>query len=330
MQGTRTWPGELYLSGIHIAAGDQVSIFDIPELAEGDLLARLRAGGLLNVKVFSRPEWQMAASCARATVGRVGHDVALDTVIYASDGRDAGQNISRFLHAAGLGNVVGIGTNLNGCANFGAMLTVSGALVGSGSSTGCLLVSVDSVPPERNRLLSGDIGVLSDVAASAVVSTDATLLPAYRILGVASAASAELALAESTQDGRTAAADFFDGIDDALARLASDTGTELSEFVHVISNNYTYPAVAALHEIAGIGMDRAYRATAAEFGHCHAADGLVSLDHLRREGLVRDGDKVLVLSTSTSTWFVTALRYVADESAAGTAAASVIERTTLE
>jgi len=302
----------LYLSSIDFAAGDEVSIFDIPELAEGDLLARLHAGGLSKVKVFAEPDWAMAARSARATLDRTRDDVVLDTVIYGSDGPKAGQNMTRFLREAGLNTVVGLGTNLNRCANFGAMLTVSGALVASGCSTGCLLVSVDSVPPERKRLLGGEIGVLSDLAATAVVSANPASLPAYRILGVERAASAELAI-ESAEDTRTAAADFFDGIEGALDRLVRKAGTTLSEFTHVVANNYTYGAVAALHEIADIGMERAYRGTVAEYSHCHSADGLISLEHLRRDGLVSGGDTALVLSTSTSTWFLSALEHVTEE-----------------
>jgi 3-oxoacyl-[acyl-carrier-protein] synthase III len=300
-----------YLSALAHTAGDEVSIFDLPELAEGDLLARLHAGGLSKVKVFSAPDWAMAAGSARATLDRTREDLVPDTVVYGSDAATAGPSMRRFLHESGLDTAVGFGTNLNRCANFGAMLTVSGALVGSGCSTACLLVSVDSVAPARQRLLSDEIGVLSDVAATAVVSAVPAVLPAYRILAVESAASAGL---DGEYAGDTqAAADFFDGIEGALDRLARKAGTRPSEFTRVVTNNYTYSAVAALHEIADIGMERAYRGTAAEYSHCHSADGLISLERLSGDGLVGDGDTVLVLSTSTSTWFLAALEHVTGE-----------------
>ncbi|MFA1547958.1 3-oxoacyl-[acyl-carrier-protein] synthase III C-terminal domain-containing protein [Actinomadura chokoriensis] len=316
MDDARFRPGELRLARIQVAAGKPTPISDLPEL-EADAVAQLRAGGLRRVRVFDAPSWRFAADCLAATAR--GGLAGPAGVVYATEGGsgtgDAARDVARSLEAAGLGGLPLFGAGLNLCANLGAVLTVSGSLVLAGFAASCLAVTVDGASAGE-RLISGDMGIFSDAAASALVTRGPQDGPAFRILGIEHATSARLTLVSVIQQDPLSASAFIKGVEAASDRLAEATGADPDDYAFVIANSYVSPAVEAMLTVLGIPMSRAYRGTAREYAHCFAADGLVSLDRLERTGLLADGDKVLLLSTSTSTWFLIALEYEAGNAAA--------------
>lgn len=299
-----------YLSDIGFLAGDPVPLGQLDGVAP-DLAERLCADGLGTARVFSQAPWRMAADCARMTLATA--EAVLDTVVYACEGRrDHPQNqardTARFMAAAGVEEQTVVGAGLNTCANLGALLLSACALVDSGHSQACLLVTVDSAGPD-DRVVNGDIGVFSDAAASAMVGPRLPAAGGFEVVAVERASSARLGLVALMQEDRRAASSFLVRVNDAMLRLVDRSGIQPHGFKHVLSNNYATSAIGALHAIVNAPLGAAYRGTARDYAHCFAADGLLNLDHMRRAGSLSDGDDVLLLSTAANSWFVIALRY---------------------
>lgn len=299
-----------YLSDIGFLAGDPVPLGRLDGVDPG-LAERLCADGLGQARVFREAPWRMAADCARTTLATA--EVVPDTVVYACEGRrdrpqDLAQDTARFLAAAGIEDQTVVGAGLNRCANLGALLLSACALVDSGHSQSCLLVTVDSAGPDE-RVVNGDIGVFSDAAASAVVGQRLPATGGFEVLAIERASSARLGVVALMQDDQRAASSFLVRVDDAMLRLVDRTGIPPHGFTYVLSNNYATSAIGALHAIVDAPPGAAYRGTARDYAHCFAADGLLNLDHMRRTGALSDGDDVLLLSTAANSWFLIALRF---------------------
>lgn len=311
--GMRGRGSRLYLSDITVTTGVEKPIDGLPELADGDLLAQLRADGLANVRIFTEPAWRVAATTARSTLERAGGPP--DHVVFETDGRrdldeSPSELAAHFLVEAGLDKVPTIGTNLHRCAGMGAMLTVGHGLLASAQARQCLLVTVDSAPDDA-RLQDDGIGVFSDAAASAVLTAELGSLPAFRVLGVETATHARLGLVTAAQDSSAAAAEFFESIEGAARRLGERTALAMGDYTYAIVNNYVRSAALAMLDIVGVPAEKFVDGLAARYAHCHAADGLLALEHLRTERGIADGDTVLVLSTAPHIWCLTALEYLA-------------------
>lgn len=302
----------VYLSAITVAAGLATPITELPELSDSTR-ADLLGGGMRMVRVSEGPRWRMAADCVGPTLAHAATRV--HTVLYGSDrgperDRDPVTDVAEFLVAAGLNDSIAIGANLNLCANLGSLVMMGHALVAGGRTGCCLLVAVDRASHD-DRMMEGGGGILSDAAATCLLSADPAVLPAFRVLGIEVATSAELGLALMS-DNPGAAADLLESIEAALERLWEATRLDQSQVSHVVLNHYVDDSIKVIQEILEIPLEKAYRSPVAQYAHCHAADGLIGLDHLGKSGLMFDGEYVLLLCTSPNTWFLVALQYVAD------------------
>lgn len=301
----------MYLTSLATAPGDEVPINELREVIESGSAPSLEAEGIKFARVFDDTRTEMAIRCARSSTSAV----AVDTMVYATmtgkvdPGQEHAWEADLVVSGAGLDSARLIGIGNNRCANFGAMLTVATAMIKAGYSNRCLLVTVDSAPPE-SRLMPGAVGVLSDAAASGVVSEDPGPGPTYRILAIEAVYRAELGVVNDIRKAPDAAAMFLEDIEHAVGRLCAAANVALAQFTHLVVNNYRSSAVAPLSEIVELPRSLVYRDAAAEFGHCYAADSIINVAHLATSGKVRHGDRVLVLCTAVNTWTLIALQYV--------------------
>jgi 3-oxoacyl-[acyl-carrier-protein] synthase III len=301
---------DIYLNGINVVPGTETPMTEIPELLEAGIVPALQSEGLGSVRIFERERWLMASRSVKSGDLPAKAVAATDTVVYSTmsgvPGEDPAAEAARFMADAGLNSARLLGVGFSRCANFGTMLAVGSAVVRTGDTDSCLLVTVDSAPPGQ-RLMQGEMGVFSDAAVSARLST----VPGsgYQLLGVATATRAELEFVSSMQEAPRSAQRFLTCIEDAVDRLIEAAGLGTEEFTHVVMNNYRTSSTAMLSEIVGMPESRTYRGAARGFGHCFTGDSLLNLHHLDQSGTIASGETVLVLSTTTNSWTLAAMRY---------------------
>jgi 3-oxoacyl-[acyl-carrier-protein] synthase-3 len=75
-----------------------------------------------------------------------------------------------------------------------------------------------------------------------------------------------------------------------------------SGVAHLVTHNYGGSAVRIMASAIGVPADRIWCPTAADIGHCFAADTLINLAALGESGALRSGDRLVTLMTGTAVW----------------------------
>ena len=130
--------------------------------------------GWSRFRVSQRPAFDLAATSASATLERIGGlGQEVDAVLFCAtrfpiEVDDHADLTGHFLKRLGLRHAIPYGVTLNRCATLMAGLELAEALVHSGRRRAVLLVAVDVVTSDSDRLRP--FAVFSDGAASCVVA----------------------------------------------------------------------------------------------------------------------------------------------------------------
>lgn len=181
--------------------------------------------------------------------------------------RSHGRFVATILTGLGLGDIPFYGLDLNRCVNLLAALDVASSFVAGGRYRRVLVVTTDRVVEEADRMLS--YALLSDGAASCLVTADREGPELYRLLACASA-----------QD--TASLDWTSEISADLARRVNDAllgplGVGLADVAALMHANVFKPLVVMKERQAGFAPEQIYTPNIARVGHCFAADPLINL-----------------------------------------------------
>ncbi|HZM75638.1 MAG TPA: 3-oxoacyl-[acyl-carrier-protein] synthase III C-terminal domain-containing protein [Candidatus Limnocylindrales bacterium] len=289
---------EVYLSRIGVALGEPVPIAELPEVVAAGSAANLEKEGLSRCLVSDRAPWELAIEAARRTLGEPPSNV--DAVVYVYDSYPDDPAPLRVLEATGLAQIPFYGAGMAGCGNLSTALQAARCLVLAGVARTVLVITADACPPGR-RLMGANLSVLSDGAASCLVSAEPGE-GAFRLLDVRTAVEASLhALALDSQTLPVLKATAF-GIRRMGTALFDAGGFSGSEVAHLITHNYGGSAVRIMASAIGVPADRIWCPTAADIGHCFAADALINLAALGESGALRSGDRLLALMTGTAVW----------------------------
>ncbi|MFJ1461666.1 3-oxoacyl-[acyl-carrier-protein] synthase III C-terminal domain-containing protein [Nocardia sp. N2S4-5] len=298
----------MYLSSFGVALGDFVPLDRLPGTSAADVADHL-ADGLSGVRVSHASPFELATRAVRRSL-RGGSAEPVDHIVFATataNARDAtSYELADFLRACDLVETPVVGTGMNRCANFGALLGVGGSFLHAGTAGKVLLVTADG-PPLGERILAGGIGIFSDGAAGAVLSRAAPPGPHFVVRGHRTVSDARLATAPDLLSDPRAAMRFLDRIDNALDSLLSNSGTTREDIALLVTNNYLTSTVEQIAEILDVPNAAVFR-DSYEFGHCFAADPLLALAELTAsQRLV--GTNVLVAATAINIWSLTLLQY---------------------
>ncbi|WP_162793462.1 3-oxoacyl-[acyl-carrier-protein] synthase III C-terminal domain-containing protein [Rhodococcus sp. AQ5-07] len=280
----------------------------MPEiLPSTETLDRLTRGGLANIRQSDLAAWQLAVDSARLTLDSSA-TADVDLVVYATDtfwGNDEHElDAGRFLQAAGLERTPLIGVGLAGCANFAVAMRTAVACLRDGDATTALVATADVCQPGQ-RLLDSGIGVLSDGAATCVVTTRR---PEHglQFLGITMAVEAGLHALRSASEpmaiGMAMAMATSRGVQRAVTALYEKTGLSPGDFSYLVTNNYVESSLKVFANAAGLPFDRTYRGTVAGYGHCFAADALINFATMTSERILEPGDRVLAIVAGYNSW----------------------------
>jgi 3-oxoacyl-[acyl-carrier-protein] synthase III len=292
---------EVYLSRIGVALGDPVPIAELPEVVAAGSAANLEKEGLSRCLVSGRTSWELAIEAAGRTLEGLPSVVdSVDAVVYVSDSYLDGPAPLRVLDAIGLSQIPFYGTGMAGCGNLSSALQTARCLVLAGVARVVLVITTDVCPPGR-RLMGANLSVLSDGAASCLVSAEPGQ-GGFRLLDVRTAVDASLhALALDSQTLPVLKATAL-GIRRLGTALFEAGGFNGSAVAHLVTHNYGGSAVRIMASAIGVPADRIWCPTAADLGHCFAADALINLAALGESGALHPGDRLLALMTGEAVW----------------------------
>jgi 3-oxoacyl-[acyl-carrier-protein] synthase III len=224
----------------------------------------------------------MAVDTGTATLRAAGLDPAsVDALVLCCNripgpAEGHGRFSQQVLTGIGLGNIPCYGQIMNRCVNMLAGLDVARALVASGRHRRILLITTDKVAEGADRM--SQFALFSDGAASCVVGADPG---AARETGeTGNEACYELLGCAIAQD--TATLEWTSQISSDLARqvneeLLTAAGLKLSDLAALMHANLFKPLLVMKERQAGFSPEQLYLDNIPRFGHCFAADPLVSL-----------------------------------------------------
>lgn len=308
---------EKVLRGVSVRYGQWQ---DIDVLLQGDRvtpegLAALKNGGLRRYSDIQVPVGSLYAEVLRETLDKTGVDPAdVDAVVYFSSSFDAYQeqdDLAAACHDAGLTRAVPLGVFLGECTNYSSALLVASGLVDAHGFRTVMLLGADSMDefrPGADRILGGNVAVFSDTVLSCLLDTGGG--PGFVLERVAHRFDSELVGLDSQRD----LVKFIDRFAGALGGVCQDlygaTGLGPEDFRHLVLPNMALGVLKNYADVARISFDKAYTGNVGTLGHCWAYDQLITLDTLRADGAVQDGDRLLALGVGNDFLFsATALRW---------------------
>jgi 3-oxoacyl-[acyl-carrier-protein] synthase-3 len=270
--GTAFLRGPSYVLGE--AEEDHTAIENLAELAEAFKLApNPGLWGWGTIRTTKRELEEMAVETGTATLAAADLDPSsVDAVVLCSNrvpgvAEGHGSFVQSVLTGIDLRDIPCYGQFLNRCVNMLAGLDVARALVLSGRHRRVLLITTDKVADGADRM--SQFALFSDGAASCVVASDAGQQNCYQLLGCATA-----------QD--TATLEWTNQISSDLARQVNDTllaqaGLKIGDVAALMHANLFKPLLVMKERQAGFSPGQLYLDNIPRFGHCFAADPLISL-----------------------------------------------------
>ncbi|WP_227979788.1 3-oxoacyl-[acyl-carrier-protein] synthase III C-terminal domain-containing protein [Nocardia spumae] len=297
----------VYLHGIAYAVGAREPIASLPPLrADPALLRDMRGLGLNHYCRAEQSPLELAAEVVSATLARVPVDAAeIDLLIYATSspesGTLAGGEFLRFCERFGLTRATPIGVTLAECANFGSALRIAHSLVAAGSARNVLVITADACPDPDARILRDAVSVLSDGAASCLITSAHP--SRIEVLGANQGTNQLIRVATMPAlAGLTKR-----GLSRAVADMLDRAGLDRGDVRRIIANNVNEEAVRFMAESAGLEHDLCYLDNVGDYAHVHSADNLINLQTYLEDG-VAPGEVVMTISHGFGTWGVALLR----------------------
>lgn len=302
--------GPIYLSSPAYALGELQEISTLTEVPEA-VRERLLADGLrkyarANESVLSLLRRSIAETFRKSPVDRG----SVGLVVFASisgwilsELRLAAQEL---LNEFELPHAFPLLVSLADCANFHSAVAVAVDAIGAGRSDSVLLVTIDLVPPSLDRVVPPSIGVLSDGAASCLITR--RQCSGLRIEWLHAANDATLARLDPNRDQMR----YFVANNRGLERVVRDAlqAAELNgaDFARVIFNNYNAPVAKMTALTGGFRPEAVFSENIGRVGHVAAADNLVNLtDSLEARPPV-SGELGFLLGTGQTAWAAMILR----------------------
>lgn len=223
----------------------------------------------------------------------------VDVLIFASASVNGGAFdpalVLEMLYATGLTRATPIGISLSDCGNFGSALRVAHSLMLGSGARNVLVVTSDVCRDPRERILTDTLSVLSDGAASCLLSTERS--SGLELLATAGQTNQKVRTAEPSD----MALPIRRGLVGVVGEVLNRAGAEQSDVRLLLANNVNTEAVRFMTVALGLDHDAAYVHNIADFGHVHSADILINLLTYLEEG-APPGALVLAISHSYGTW----------------------------
>ncbi|WP_156893631.1 hypothetical protein [Actinokineospora enzanensis] len=288
----------MYLSGFEVEFGARVPVAELAEFVGArDEVELLLDEGVRYGLVADRPAEVLAAASAVRTLAGT-RPLAAVYCCETIGARPPASAATAFAVAAGIPDVPVFTVGGAGCGNLGPGLRVARGLLAAEGPGSVLLAVADRAPGPR--YLPGDLTVLSDGAATCLVSTSPAR-PGFRLLGSAAVTAADRA---GARPGLAAAKAAAAGVAAAVGRVLTEADTAVDECALLLVGNYGASVRAMLAAAAGFPSRTVHAPNVAD-GHCFAVDLLHGLRSLEPS----DMDRIVLVATGPHAWTALLLEY---------------------
>ncbi len=300
---------KVYLTAISYELGDFHSIKEIDELKEKpQVLESLLTLGLEKYSKSSLTTLELAKKSALNTLEKANISAKdIDLLVYASyslwDLESPGfVEISRLVDDLGLENAYPIGTFLSGCGNLQTALRMATNFIQSKECKNILIITVDRFSEKQSRIVQPNVSVLSDAAASCILTSSEEVQGEFELLCTSQNMDATIGSLDPNSQSLEILEKIANGTYQAFSKALKSTGKQTKDIGTIITNNYNISVTKSLCASLGFDIYQAYTKNISRFAHASAADNIINLYDFSRENSLLSNELILLLGTGPSTW----------------------------
>jgi 3-oxoacyl-[acyl-carrier-protein] synthase III len=283
---------------------------------EEDAINTLVSTGL---QTYSRSDLRvadMAAAWMRRTLARAGvAPSAIQAVVFATEShwdfepptvqrRDSSrkfrQDIYRAIWEAGLTSAYPFGVMFSGCGNLVSAVAIASNMVQAQGLRDVLVVVSDRQAEGTTRVMFPAVGVVSDAAASCLVT--ARPVEGFTIDDVVLHSNLGLWEADIEGDFGRFLVEMARGLKDMGNKMVAASGRGPAEYRYFLPNNYSRSTLRVFCHQLGYKQDQLFLDNLPRVSHTYAADVLINLFELEAKGALASGDRVMALTSGPATW----------------------------
>ncbi|VBA62413.1 3-oxoacyl-[acyl-carrier-protein] synthase III C-terminal domain-containing protein [Mycobacterium attenuatum] len=290
-----------HLHGLAYTLGAKETVDTLEPLREDEqLLRQVHDVGLRYYHRSDSTPIDLAAEVITQTIAQspITAD-EVDVLIFASASVAGGAfdaaRVMSMLDNTGLTRATPIGISLSDCGNFGSAMRAAHSLIMGSGARNVLVVTSDVCRDPRSRILTDTLSILSDGAASCLLSAEHP--SRLELLATAGRTNQKVRTADLSDMSLLIRRGLVKVVSDLLRR----SDAELADVGKLMANNVNAEAVRFMTVALGLGPDRAYLENVADFGHVHSADILINLLTYLEEGAAPD-ELIVTISHSYGTW----------------------------
>jgi len=295
---------DVCLAGLAYELGDQRPVAELRGASDPVALDLLCANGIRHYRRSEQPAGRLAAASLVKSIALWGGDPRdIDLVLYCSESlgpvEKASIRFGALCRDYGLGDVPVVGVSLSGCANLIPGLRYARALLRAEGLRNVAVVTADTCLDESRRIADWDLAVLSDGAASCIVSTEPSA-PGVRLLGVGHAANPRLRDLDRRGQRPRILLMIANGVRRALEAALQDAAVDLAAIGRLVSTNTRRDAMEFFARHVGLGAAAAFTGTLDGVSHCYSSDVLINI--LASAGAAPGPGPFAALSLGPDSW----------------------------
>lgn len=304
---------KVYWTSSSYELGDLHKIEEIDELKENNqVLNTLLTLGLdqyskSNVSAIDIAKRSIQNTLQKTNISRED----IDILVYASysfgdSGFSLHQQVGNLIDELGLENAYPIGTFLSGCGNLHTAIRIARNLIKSQECKNILVVTTDVVPYNFSRIVQPNISVLSDAAASFIL-TSCKAEGEFEVLSNNQHMNAKISHIDPQKEPLEYLEKVIEGIKKTCAISLENINKESKNFSQLITNNYNISVSKTICATLNFNTERNYSKNISRFAHASAADNVINLCDFSVKKIFSSNELVLLLGTGPSTWGSTVL-----------------------
>jgi 3-oxoacyl-[acyl-carrier-protein] synthase-3 len=307
--------GSVYLSAIAYELGEQADLRDLATTIPGPIRAALAEKGLRSFRRSSLSPAELAIRALKKTLALHASAASAqpDLLVYCTCTirDDFMSEFARLWSELGMARVPVHGVFMNGCSAIASGMEFARALLLSGTASRILLVCTDTCLTESQRLARGDTAILSDGAASCVITARPEQPKGFEVVATSfQSDQRNLGLDPNHHYSKLLRLTSV-AARAALQRAALDAALDTATFRRMTSVNLHRDALRFYTRFCGLGDDALFTGTIADNAHVFGADVLINLLASRDVAHSEIDEPFLTLVLSPATWGVWIVRPLA-------------------
>ncbi|AFZ28262.1 3-oxoacyl-(acyl-carrier-protein) synthase III (plasmid) [Cylindrospermum stagnale PCC 7417] len=304
---------KVYLKALAYELGELHSIDEVSELKEDpQVLNTLLTLGLDKYSKSSLTLSGIAKISALKTMEKAPIiDQDIDVLLYATNSfrnfKSTGlAEICHLIDELSLERAYPIGINLSECGNLQAAIRVGTSLIKSEDCNNVLIVTTDKGAVGGSRIISPNISVTSDAAASFILTNSETDAE-FEMVCNKQHMNPGVSYIDPMRDGLQYLEAIMEGIKKTSHMTLIEIGKEPKDFRKLIINNYNTSVTKTICDILEFDHEQVYSKNIPRFAHAWASDNIINLYDFLLETPLLPNDLIMLIGTGTSAWGCTVL-----------------------